>query len=234
MYFPVHGPYVCNSRAYPTSCRYCSRDVFYFFCDHGSKVFFDDLGGRWPEHNWGSDTASQSDFAPPRPDGRVAWSQLEGVEFSIRDANAGLLPGMAHRAVDMPPAAIRRVSDSGHRPRETMRIDPLGTNSEVLAGQVAEVSVVALDERSGLESESIGLRLLGQRFPSLDAVQITIMVDEIDIDPDAEDLLSYTFWCPPSTVTDLIARNDIVQVQLEPVDALGIGRRWIAASLEIL
>ena len=234
MYFPVHGPYVCNSRAYPTSCRYCSRSVFYFFCDHGSKVFFDGLGGRWPEHNCGSGTASQPDSAPPRPDGRVAWSQLEGVEFSIRDANAGLLPGMAHRAVNMPPGAIRRVSELGHRTRETMRIDALGTNAELLVGRVSEVFATALDEKSGLQSASIGLRLLGERFPGLDAVQITVLVDESDIDPDAEDLLSYTFWCPPSTVADLVARNDIVRVELEPVDVFGIERRWIATSLEIL
>ena len=234
MYLPVHGPFVCNSRAYPTSCRYCSRGVFYFFCDHGSKVFFDDLGGRWPEHNCGGGTASQPDSAPPRPDGRVAWSQLKGVEFSIRDANAGLLPGMAHRAIKMPPAAIRRTSELGHRPRETMRIDALGTKAELLIGRVSEAFVTTLDENSGLRSGSIGLRLLGERFPSLDAVQITMLVDESDIDPDAEDLLSYTFWCPPSTVAALVVRNDIIRVELEPVDLFGIGRRWMATSLEIL
>jgi hypothetical protein len=32
-------------------CKYCGQKVFYFYCDCGCKVFFDDLGGDWPIHN---------------------------------------------------------------------------------------------------------------------------------------------------------------------------------------
>ena len=31
----------CNTKTYPTRCKYCQKRVFYFSCDHGSKVFFD-------------------------------------------------------------------------------------------------------------------------------------------------------------------------------------------------
>jgi len=44
-----HG-WWCNARTYPTTCRYCGAEVFYFSCDCGCKVFFDALGPPWPRH----------------------------------------------------------------------------------------------------------------------------------------------------------------------------------------
>ena len=46
----AHG-YWCNSKTYPTTCRYCGEQVFFFTCDCGCKVFFDSLGPPWPTHN---------------------------------------------------------------------------------------------------------------------------------------------------------------------------------------
>lgn len=45
-----HGP-ECGGKAYPSTCAGCRRDIFYFYCGHGSKVFFDELGNGWPRHN---------------------------------------------------------------------------------------------------------------------------------------------------------------------------------------
>ncbi len=45
-----HG-WWCGSRTYPTKCPYCGREVFFFTCDCGSKVFFDSLGWPWPIHD---------------------------------------------------------------------------------------------------------------------------------------------------------------------------------------
>lgn len=52
MYYPKprHG-WWCNARTFPTRCRYCGKKVYYFFCDCGSKVFFDSLGLPWHKHN---------------------------------------------------------------------------------------------------------------------------------------------------------------------------------------
>jgi len=47
---PTHG-WWCNAQTYPTRCRYCGAEVFYFSCDCGSKVFFDSLGWPWPVHD---------------------------------------------------------------------------------------------------------------------------------------------------------------------------------------
>jgi hypothetical protein len=39
------------SKAYPTKCPDCKRDVFFFSCSCGSKIFFEDLGYPWEQHN---------------------------------------------------------------------------------------------------------------------------------------------------------------------------------------
>lgn len=42
----THGRW-CGARTYPTVCRFCSEPVFYFQCNCGSKVFFDNFGDPW-------------------------------------------------------------------------------------------------------------------------------------------------------------------------------------------
>ena len=44
-----HGTW-CNSRTFPMTCKYCGERIFYFTCDHGSRVLFDELGPPWPRH----------------------------------------------------------------------------------------------------------------------------------------------------------------------------------------
>ena len=234
MYLATHAPTVCNSRAHPTICQSCHQQVFYFFCDHGSKVFFDELGEGWPEHSCGQRMHAVSEPGESRPSGRVAWSQLAGVTFSVQQPGSALMPGMARGSIQMTIAAIRRVSEARFRSRETMRMEPLGSHPEVLVGRVTNAHRVPLDRKSGLEDGSLGLRMIGEHFPRLDAVQLTILVDEIDIDPEAEDLFSYTFLCPVSEAADSVEVNDIVKVDIRPLKLPGLGRRWVATALELL
>jgi hypothetical protein len=35
----------------PTVCKRCGQAVFFYKNDHGSKVFFDEVGGKWPKHD---------------------------------------------------------------------------------------------------------------------------------------------------------------------------------------
>ena len=46
----IHGHW-CNSKTYKMRCKYCGDTIYYFSCDCGSKVFFDELGEPWPIHN---------------------------------------------------------------------------------------------------------------------------------------------------------------------------------------
>lgn len=44
-----HG-WWCNSKTIPTTCPFCGERVFFFSCDHGSRVYFDELGD-WEIHS---------------------------------------------------------------------------------------------------------------------------------------------------------------------------------------
>lgn len=46
----IHGR-DCKAKTYPTICSRCDAKVFFFQCQCGSKVFFDELGSPWPLHN---------------------------------------------------------------------------------------------------------------------------------------------------------------------------------------
>ena len=152
----------------------------------------------------------------------------------MEDPDHGLLPGMGRIRGGIDAGIVRRMRDSVARPRETMRIKPLGAKRESLIGQVTAIHTVDLARRLGLQSGSIGAQLVGNRFPGLRAVQITILVDHIDMEPDAEDLFSYTFWCEVSSVAESVTREDVIQVEVEPVEMLGMDSHWVAESLEIL
>lgn len=231
MYYPSHGPDICGSRTFSMKCRSCGQPVFYFFCDHGSKVFFDSLGPPWPEHYCGT-RGSQS--SSPRPPGRTALTNMQRISFSVQSADHGLLPGMRRASIHMQESSIRRVSEADSLTRQTVRIDPISTGRETLVGRVAAVHRVDLAKRLGLSSESIGARLVGGRFPGLEAVQVTILVDDIDIDPAAVDLLSYTFWCEVSETSLSVITQDVVRADVMPGGILGDERRWIAEHLELL
>lgn len=41
----------CQTRIWRTSCPYCHKQVYYFSCTCGSRVFFDEKGYPWPEHH---------------------------------------------------------------------------------------------------------------------------------------------------------------------------------------
>jgi len=60
----THGPQ-CGGEGWDTVCAVCRRDVFYFHCDHGSKVFFDRPGGDWPRHACKARTTSSRKASLP-------------------------------------------------------------------------------------------------------------------------------------------------------------------------
>ena len=113
-------------------------------------------------------------------------------------------------------------------------MEPLGSSTETLVGRVQSALNVPLDKKSGLPAGSIGLGLIAEHFLSLDVVQFTILVDYIDIDPDAEDLFSYTFLCPVSDAANSVEVGDIVRVEIRPIDLPGLGPCWSATALELL
>lgn len=110
----------------------------------------------------------------------------------------------------------------------------MGNQKELQIGRVVEVHKVDLAQRFGLEPRSVGAKLLVDRFGDLMVVQMTILVDEIDIDPEALDYLSYTFWCELTAEVESAEKDDIAHVELYPANIFDKERRWVAESVQIV
>ena len=223
----VHGRW-CNTRTYPLTCRYCGEGVFYFSCDHESKVFFDELGPPWPQHNCGhigNPVDNRPSIIPSIPG--INW--IRGGQ-----AKGNLLPGLV-RGDSIDPEIVRRVvRESQNKNREIMRIEPLGSTPEVIAGTIQDRVETDLSKKYGIDRNSIGYGELAKKIGDADPIQFTVLVDELANDPEAIDYLSYTFLCARNLADKNIRRGALVEVDLEQAQPLGIGPFWLARAIERL
>ena len=74
----ANGSYAACFVVPNATCRYCGRKVFYYENEHGSKVFFNELGWPWPKHSCPGNPYN-SDFAASSkvPRARTLESILE-------------------------------------------------------------------------------------------------------------------------------------------------------------
>ncbi len=229
--YVTHG-YWCNTRTFPTNCPSCKSNVYFFRCDHYSRVFFDHLGPPWPSHHcFLKHTGSAQSI--PRPPGRIAFTTMTDVTVSVEPANDGLLTGMRKFSGNIDSVIVKRV---GERPnsglRDIMRIDPIGNKRDSLDGVVHDIVQLRLDEKFGINSCTLGGQEISKLFPNLKATQITVLVDEIATDPDAVDFLSYTVWCKPTKTTESLSKGHIVSLTVTPKEIWGIGRKWLGNHVD--
>ena len=71
-------------------------------------------------------------------------------------------------------------------------------------------------------------RIIGQTFPELEVVQITVLVNDFE----AEDMFSYTAWFRPTDEAKSISKGHFVSAAFRTEDILIAGRRWIGEDLE--
>lgn len=72
-----HGKW-CGAVTWPTKCPSCGDPVFFFHCNCGCKVFFDELGSPWPIHD--CDTSWTRNLIRTKgPDGSITVQLSEGV-----------------------------------------------------------------------------------------------------------------------------------------------------------
>lgn len=223
----VHGRW-CNTKTFPLNCRYCGEQVFYFSCDHESRVFFDELGDPWPKHNCGH-TENPVDNSPSTIPSIPGINWIRGGQ-----AKGNLLPGLV-RGDSIDPEIIRRVvRKSQNQNREIVRIDPLGSIPEVIIGKVQDRVEPDLPKRYGIDRNSIGYSELAKKIGDADPVQFTVLVDELASDPEVIDQASYTFLCARQLADRNIRRGALVEAHLEQTRSLGIGPFWLAKEIERL
>ena len=229
MYAAVHGTW-CHTKTFPTTCKICGVDVFYFQCDCDSRVFFDELGPPWPIH----DCLDNSEPSAPRPSSDAYFKSTQGVTLTVQGKDDGLLSGMTRFNGSIDSDIIHRVKESQSSTRNTSAIPPYsGGKSETHTGVVTHTSEISLESKFGIAPDSVGARAISRKLGGLRVTQITIQVDEIAAD--AEDYLSYTFWCKPGLVPKTLARHSVISATIAPTDIMGIpDTRWVAGSLEVL
>ena len=138
MSVPRHGV-DCRTRTFPTKCSNCGDDVFYFSCTCGSRVFFDELGWPWSEHDCGF-RRSDRRWAQGRPrtklgGGGVRVEISEGVT-ATRPAEGRVRPWNIDPAVV---AAARR--DARSLERHPIESVPPGADWTVeITGVVREIN----------------------------------------------------------------------------------------------
>lgn len=222
----MHG-YWCNTKTFPLDCKYCGSRIYFFQCDCGSRVLFEDLGPPWPQHRCGDDLA-EPEYNPTRAE---KFRNMQGVTQSVRPRGYDLLPGMARFKGGVDPAIVGRLNSAASGARDTMRIEPIG-GAETHIGVITHASEVDVVERFSISPDSIGARAVMDVLACLNVAQITLLVDEFATDPDAEDLLSYTFWCNPELLPGAAGVGDVVSVSMRPREIMGVGVRWVAGAVE--
>ncbi len=218
----AHG-YLCGASTRPGQCPSCGGSIFYFSCDCGSKVFFDDLGGDWPRHNCTSDWV-RSLVKIVESDGRIVVDLGDGIFAQRPGKSSGPVRATKPRSprpasLDMP---IVRVAPGTSEPRE-------------ITGVLREVSHDASLLKSLDLGDTVMTRemLAAQLGPEWAKNLGRITVHSIREGSDQRE--SYTAWVPAAQIADPRIRKDtMVSILLASVDVLGMGSEWLCAHLSII
>lgn len=231
----VHG-FWCHTKTFPLKCQSCGEQIYFFSCDHQSRVFFDELGSPWPIHRCGPSAPSADSGGRAPYAGPSSWGSAIGVNIFVdHPGSIDLLTGWRRGTDSVDPALLKRVRESGNRHREILRIDPSGTRPVDLVGVVREFTPRPnLAKRYGLERGSIGYQQLARRLGDADPAQVTLFVDELAEDPAAIDYSGYTFLCRRELAGQEVRPGALIAVRLAPQEVLGLGWFWVARTLERL
>ena len=224
----MHGVY-CKTTTFPLKCKYCQQQIFFFSCDCGSRVLFDELGPPWPIHDCGTPSPNPAPYQPS------SIGAPSGVNvYHTGNNSAGLLPGLQNAADFIAPDIVKRVNESQNKARNTMSIEPIGSTNAEFIGIVRELSRPDLARRHGLERNSIGFNQLADIIGDADPVQITVQVDELPNDPDAIDYSGYTFLSPRNPDIRGLTRGAVISASLTPQETLNGIKFWLAPKIEII
>lgn len=217
-----HGKW-CSAVTWPTKCPSCGEPVFFFRCNCGCKVFFDDLGSPWPIHD--CDTSWTKNVIRTRDaDGGVTVQLSEGV--SITRAPEGF-------SVDTytVSAGIRRHKNTA--PDPIVAVVPDGkveaiTVVGILREKEAKVNVeraLRLDERTSMSAAFLGPLAAGNWG------KVTVH------EPSASGnvLHSYTIFVPTPDIRN--PQNDkgvTVLVDVQVLNVPSVAHVWYSTHYEVL
>ena len=111
----IHGSW-CKARTWPTTCLSCETRVWYFSCECGSRVFFDELGVPWPIHD--CETSWLRDIARViESDGSIRIDLTENIS-AIRPARYRSQPTLS----ELSSSRVRLISMDPVEPLEVQEL----------------------------------------------------------------------------------------------------------------
>ena len=217
----VHGE-SCNARTFPTTCRFCRRDVFFFSCGCGSAVFFDALGGDWPVHDClskleklkvlqdqiGSEALQRALSLRLE---RVGWRRANGVDQRYATRLGARVTANASRS--LAGQVLRKV------PTKERIVSDIGALREI-------VPSVDVWRTLGIDAACIQAVSIAKALPDGPLAQVTIHVGDLSED----DVDSYTCLCARRLIHGL-ARQQLVRFQIRGTPVLGREGFWLLLAI---
>jgi hypothetical protein len=152
-----HGKW-CNAKTYPTKCKYCGKQIFYFTCDCGSKVFFDSLGGCWPIHTCYCDEEDDPYIIDP-PKINRNWTLVdEEDEENVTFTHESDITKNNKKGYEIP----------------IIKIESKLNDKIEIHGEIIEVTDIDIYKKFEMKETSIGAIMLKNQFPENNYIQLTI------------------------------------------------------------
>ncbi len=221
--YAVHGEW-CGTKTWPTLCPSCSARVFYFSCDHGSKVFFDELGSPWPIHDchesWARGLRRFTD-----DNGDVVVELKPGITVTRSFANPASFKVEQSVISKAQPAKRKKKQDP------IVPIEPERELSESHIGILREIRPCVDPVKAfRMADTAMGRASLGS-IGKQEMGKITVHVPY----PTEDYIESFTSWIPVKLLRDRrIKRGVTVALDLERIQIVGRGYTWFCDSLEVV
>ena len=196
------------------TCKYCGQQVFFFTCDHGSMVFFDELGAPWKIHACVERV--------------VALLGKERVEQEI--AERMMTPYMSvdyERYVRF--ARKQRQDDPKWEEKHLTRLDPYKSAETEEMGVIREMTLeVNVFKKLKIEDTPLWRRTLDNLINDAQA-QVTIHTGALGED----DPYNITFFVKRKIIKEkALTIGDFVQCKLIGYQVPGRDPVWLCTSLQ--
>lgn len=214
----------CRTRTFPTKCKNCGDDAFYFSCTCGLKVFFDELG--WPEHCCEFSRSDQA-WARSRPREKLANG---GTRVTLSDGVTATRRPVQRDGWDIDPGVVaeaRRKAQS--RERNPIEAVPPGAEWSVeITGVITELRTrVDVYERLKLARTVMNrgfLDILGDGAWG----RVTVHVLE-------EVTYSFTAWVRATELArERVKKGVGASARLRRLDVPGKAREWVCERFELV
>ena len=220
MFGQPHGPW-CNTVTFKTKCPGCRDSVFFFRCDCGSRVFFDELGSPWPIHDcdtsWTRKLQRTTDTT-----GKITVALSEGITVSRDPDSFGIDSSIIDRV---------HQAEKVHQPDPFVAVEPEDNAACSVVGVLREITRNACPfKKYLLEETAIGRAMLG----SLGKQKMGRITVHVPLTTKAQ-AKSFTLWIPTTLIEDSrIICGLAVSLTVKSVGIPQHGYAWFSDEFEII